>query len=56
MNCLEYLQVAMVSVKFQAKKRDCDEMFIPFFDDEKSGCDNWESDSGLCITIICRDL
>lgn len=39
-----------VSVKFQAKKRDCNEMFIPLSDGEELGCDIWDCDSGLCNT------
>lgn len=40
----------IVNVKFQAKKRDCNEMFLPLSDVEESGCDDWNSDSGLCNT------
>ncbi|XP_015750608.1 PREDICTED: uncharacterized protein LOC107330520 [Acropora digitifera] len=41
---------SIVSIKFQAKKRDCNEMFLPLSDVEESGCDDWNSDSGLCNT------
>ncbi|XP_044184420.1 chromosome transmission fidelity protein 18 homolog isoform X3 [Acropora millepora] len=38
----------IVSVKFQAKKRDCNEMFLPLSDVEESGFDDWNSDSAPC--------